>query len=385
MTAAWRIGIAGVSAIAVGFGFARYGYGLFLPQIRQDFGLSVPALGWIASASYAGYLLALVAAGWLAGRVGPRPLVVTGGLAAAVGMAMVAVAGETAVLVAGLVLAGTSSGWIWAPYSDAVDRVVPQNRRNRVLALLPTGTAFGIVFAGVTAMIVSWRAAWALFALVALVVTVYNAVVVPGGASGQSAGFRGAAGFSASRLYLVALSYGVVGAVYWSFAVAAITACGAAPVFWILTGLSGVAGLATGGAVQRWGLGRAHWAVFAALACAVGLLGAAPGNPVAVIGSALLYGASFMAGSGLLAVWSYRLFPGRATAALSAALVFLALGAIAGPAAMGPLADRFGLPTALSVTAGVAALTLLISPRGNRIGVLTNVPAARTVPPSVRK
>ncbi|GAA2794676.1 YbfB/YjiJ family MFS transporter [Saccharopolyspora taberi] len=362
MSPAWRVGIAGVSAIGVGFGFARYGYGLFLPEIAREFGLPVSTAGWIASAGYAGYLLALVAAGALADRVGPRPLVVAGGLAAAVGMALVAVADGSATLVAGLVLAGTSSGWVWAPYSDAVDRLIPENRRSRVLALLPTGTAFGVVVAGALAMAVQWRVAWGLFSLMALAVTAYNLAVIPGGAGRRSAGFGAAAGFSALRLYATALSYGLVGAVYWSFAVAAVSATGAAPVFWILTGLSGVAGLATGVLIHRWGLPGAHRVIFLALACAAGLLALAPGELTAVIASALLYGASFMAGSGLLAVWSHRLFPERPTAALSVALVFLAIGTIAGPAVMGVLAAGSGLGTALWVTAAIAALTLLAGP-----------------------
>lgn len=140
MRRSWQLALSGLSAIAVAYGFARYGYGLFLPEIRGEFGLSVEVLGLIASSSYVGYLLALSIVGILAARVGPRPLVVTGGLSAALGMALIALAPNTAMLVVGVTLAGSSSGWCWAPYSDAVARVVPTHARSRILSVISTGT-----------------------------------------------------------------------------------------------------------------------------------------------------------------------------------------------------------------------------------------------------
>ncbi|WP_206539168.1 MFS transporter, partial [Nocardiopsis gilva] len=117
-TAHVRLALAGVMGIGVAFGFARYGYGLFLPEIRTAFGLSLTLVGAVSSATYLGYLTALTLVGVLADRTGPRPLIVIGGLSAAVGMGLVALAQDVVVLTVGLVLAGTSSGWAWAPYSD---------------------------------------------------------------------------------------------------------------------------------------------------------------------------------------------------------------------------------------------------------------------------
>ncbi|WP_150243470.1 MFS transporter [Nocardiopsis quinghaiensis] len=146
-TACRHLALAGILGIGVAFGFARYGYGLFLPQLREAFGLSLTWVGAIASASYAGYLAALVLVGLFVGRVGPRLPVVVGGLCAAAGMGLVALAREPVALMAGLVLAGTSAGWAWAPYSDAADRMLTPRSGRAVLALHPTGTAFATVVA----------------------------------------------------------------------------------------------------------------------------------------------------------------------------------------------------------------------------------------------
>lgn len=54
------VGVGGAAVVGVAFGLARYAYGLTLPDVRSEFGLSEPLLGLIASGTFAGYLVALV-------------------------------------------------------------------------------------------------------------------------------------------------------------------------------------------------------------------------------------------------------------------------------------------------------------------------------------
>lgn len=383
----WQVSVAGMAAVGVTFGFARYGYGLFLPEFRRAFDLPVSLVGLIASASYLGYVIALLSVGVLVTRLGPRPLVVIGGLSAAGGMGLVACAGGPVTLTTGLVLAGTSPGWVWAPYSDAVDRVLAPHLRERAMGAIATGTAFAVTVAGPLALVAQgprWRHAWLAFTAAALLATLYNARVLPGGARGagrdtpapgHSPTHRPGLGrftrAAAIPLYATALSYGLVGAVYWAFAVEAVSEhAGAgsdivAPLFWTLMGLSGTAGVLTGHAISRYGLRRVHRGIFIGLGGAAGLLAVAglPGMalPGAML-SALLYGPCFMAGSGLLAVWSYRVFPDLPTPGFTATVLFLGLGTVTGPALLGALAKHHGLPAVFTATALVAALTTLIQP-----------------------
>ncbi|MFC9425770.1 MFS transporter [Streptomyces sp. NPDC056987] len=366
-----RLALAGISAIGVTFGFARYGYGLFLPELREEFGLSVSLVGLIGSATYVGYLAALLMVGALIARCGPRPLVLAGGLSAAVGMALVALAQGPGLLITGLILAGTSSGWTWAPYSDAVDRMVPTGRRERLLGTIASGTAFAVVVAGPLALLAhgsGWRYAWLAFALAALASTAYNARVLHRGSGRRTrSSSRPTYRRSALPLLLTAVIYGLVGAVYWSFAVEAVTdAAGTgsatAPLFWSLMGAAGTAGALTGHAIARYGLRRVHTGLFFGIAVAVALLGLAPGSLPAVALSALLYGPCFMAGSGMLGVWSYRVFPERPSAGFSLTVFFLGLGTVAGPALLGAYAELHGLRAAFLVTAGATALALVCAP-----------------------
>ena len=61
---------AGIAVIAVTYGLARYGYGLYLPEFRAAFALSPTTSGAIAAGGYAGYCAAALLAGRLdrAGR-----------------------------------------------------------------------------------------------------------------------------------------------------------------------------------------------------------------------------------------------------------------------------------------------------------------------------
>jgi predicted MFS family arabinose efflux permease len=375
---AWQIGGVGVAAQAVSYGFARYGYGLFLPELRDRFDLSTSVLGLINSASYVGYLVALLMVGALVSRHGPRPMVVAAGVSAGVGMVTVALAQNTWVLVAGLVVAGMASGFSWAPFSDTADRLLPERSRERVMALIPSGTAFGVTVAGPLAMVsqgANWRYAWLGFALVAFAVAWYAARVLPAGRHEGKGGGGGAKVVTlrwflrpaAVPLYLTALVYGVIGAFYWAFALEAVSdAAGegspVAPLFWTLMGLAGITAVFAGVFFVRLGLRLGQAVLFLALAVAIALLGLAPGVPAAVIASAVLYGPAFMATSSLLALWSYRVFPEQPSTGFSATVLALGLGTLIGPATLGAVADHHGSSTGFLVTAALALVPLALRP-----------------------
>lgn len=371
-----RLGLAGFFAIAVAFGPARNGFGLFLPDLRREFGLSTELAGLVAGASYAGYLLALCAVGLLATRLGPSLFVTVGGLCAAFGMGLVALAPDAPLLAAGFVLAATHAGFSWSPYNDAVDREVPARLRGRVLSAVSTGTTFGIVVAGLAALVAgaSWRTAWFAFAACALAATAWNARVLPGrphdpgegSPDGLSGSRRGPDWFlraGSAPLFVAASSFGVVSGFYWSFAVDLLARSGAlppeaGPLFYVVLGVAGFSGLLTGDVIGSFGLRRTLAVILASLGGSALLLGASPASWPAAFASAVLYGAGVMCMSALLSVWSSGVFPEGPTTGFSATLVLYGLGTVGGPVALGALAGRSGLGTAF-VAAGVLALLTL--------------------------
>ncbi|MGI9049104.1 MAG: MFS transporter [Rubrobacteraceae bacterium] len=376
------LALAGFLAIAVAFGPARNGFGLFLPEFRDEFGLGIEVSGFIASGLQAGYLVALSAVGLLAAKTGPRPLVVAGGLCAGAGMTLVALAPNAAVLSAGVILAGTSAGWSWAPYNDAADRMVAPSLRGRVLSIVSTGTTFGIVVAGLVALVAGagWRSGWLIFAGAAGAATVINALVLPAGGSRPMPSpdieenrtvarslrtelFRRA---GSGPLFSAAFVYGLISAFYWSFSVDFVERTGNFPsggaVFFVVLGLGGFVGLFTGELVARFGFRLMLSGIFVTLGAATFLLGAFPAVIAAVVSSAALYGADVMLMSALLAMWSSATFPEQPSTGFSVTLFFFGTGSILGPALLGLLAGQFGIGGSLLISAVLALVATLIKP-----------------------
>ncbi|MCM5703996.1 hypothetical protein [Larsenimonas salina] len=62
------IALGGALATAISFGPARMGFGLFLPQFREEFTISTQQASFIASAGFAGFFMALILASLLVAR-----------------------------------------------------------------------------------------------------------------------------------------------------------------------------------------------------------------------------------------------------------------------------------------------------------------------------
>ena len=352
MGKASQLALAGLSAIAVAYGFARYGYGLFVPAFREEFGLSTQAVGYISSGAYASYLLAMVSTGFLVGRTGPRFPVAVGLACAGAGMTLIAISGGVVLLAAGAVLAGASPGFCWAPFSDVVAMVVEKEKRNRVLSVVSTGTTFGLTVAGPVVILASraggdsgWRYALALFAAVAFGTALWNLKLLPNvpyRGDREDEGSLGVGWFvrrDSAPLLGQAFCYGLVAAFYYTYAVDLVRRSGFSeewgPILWSLVGVAGVTGVLSGDAVSRFGLGRCLAVCLVVLGASIGTLSLSSGSGVLVVACALAFGTSYMPVAALLALWSGRVFSERPATGFSAVLFSLAVGSIAGPAALG--------------------------------------------------
>jgi len=354
LNGALRLGLAGFAATAVAYGPARTGYGLFVPDFREEFGISTWAAGAIGSGLQGGFLLALVVTALLVSRLGPRLLVAAGGVSAVAGMLLVVLSPNQVALAAGVFVAGMSAGFCWSPYNDLAGHMVRAESRARVLSAVSTGTTLGIAVSGLVALAavvgeLPWRAAWLAFVAAAVLSAVLNAILLPGMpdrgevARGPRVGWIFRAG--SSSLFVVAFSFGVVNAFYWSFNADIVSSAGfplpnAGQVLYVVLGAAGFIGLLTGDLVDRIGLNSTLRITLLCLGAGTVLLGAAPGSIAAVGAAAVLYGAGVMFMSALLSLWSSAVFPERPSEGFTAALLFFGAGGVVGPAALGRLAAR---------------------------------------------
>jgi predicted MFS family arabinose efflux permease len=381
----WLV-VPGLAMIAVTYGLARFAYGLFLPEIRQAFGLSETLLGLIGAGSYVGYCVTIIIALVFTSRTGPRFMAVVAGTVAVVGMAAVASAPSAWVLALGVLAAGSSSGLASPPMGEAVVRSIRRGLQDRANTLINSGTSIGVALSGPAALLLAeqWRLAWAAFAFIGLLVLLWNARVIPhkavsGGPQDQTeAGgvprlsVRYLIGARSVLLYVAATGVGFASAAYWTFSRDLVVQTGdlsvtGSTLFWTVIGVSGIAGGLAGDLVRRLGLTRAFRASLLCMAAAVGLLAAAPDVLLLAYLSATLFGSTYIMLTGIILVWSVTVFHERPSAGLGAAFLLLAVGQIMGALIAGGVAGVVGLPPTFWAFAGVAVLTALIRPRTKQL------------------
>jgi predicted MFS family arabinose efflux permease len=357
------LAIVGCAAVAVGFGFARYGFGLFASTFRAEFGLTTSTIGAVSSAASVSYLVALLSCGALTARYGPRLPVLVANLAAVGGLAVIACAVNAAMLTTGVILAAASSGLVWGPFADAVTTGVAPRWRDPALSIISTGTTFGLIVAGGLALWAAdrpiWRTIWVALTVIAAVVTLaaYRVMSAVGTRRSRQHGERFRPTAVALPMSVMSALYGAAGAVFFTFAVDMVRGEGLSPrwsaLLWLLVGIGGISGVATGAAVARLGLAHCLRAAVVLLAAAIAGLAAAPSNAYVAGLAAVAFGFAYMPFAALLAIWNQRLHPHHPTSGLVLTLGCLGVGGVAGPAVMGVIAEAAGLPTAFALTAAV--------------------------------
>ncbi len=386
----WLVG-PGLALIAVTYGLARYAYGLFLPELREAFGLSPSLLGLIGTGSYLGYCLAIVVSLVYTSKMGPRWMAVAAGLVAVVGMGVVAAAPVAWVLALGILVAGSSTGLASPPMGEAVARSIPRRLQDRANSLINSGTSIGVALSGPAALLLTgqWRIAWAVFAFVGIIVVVWNAAIMPRrvvadkddpgssepGASkdseASSAWFSYLMGTRVRHkslpLFVAAFGIGFASAVYWTFSRELVVQAGdlnevGSTLFWTVIGVSGLAGGAAGDLMRRFGLKAALRGMLFSMAAAIALLPLAAGVVPLAYASAALFGSTYIMLSGVILVWSVNVFRERPSAGIGAGFLVISLGQAVGSPIAGALTEATGFIASFFAFAATAVLTALVRP-----------------------
>ena len=372
----WLAGT-GLSLIAVCYGLARFAYGLFVPVFRTEFDLDAATAGAIASGAYASYCIAIVASTALTAKFGSRMVAVMAGGIATTGTLMIAAAPGTLLLALGVVLAGSSTGVASPPLAHAVAHTVPAARLNRTQTIINAGTGLGVAIAGPVSLATHehWRAAWLVFSILCAVVTIWAAFCVPAASARdhRTSGLRQALPRplfprGSGSMVAAAALMGIASAAVWTFGRDILVSEGqlseqASTIAWILLGACGIAGAAAGDLAGRVGIPWSWTTTMLTLAAATALIAMFPGNILTAWATAAVFGAAYIGLTGLLLIWSTRVYTDTPAAGVGLAFLVIALGQAAGAPAVGALAEATGLQAALLAAAVIAALGSLIRPR----------------------
>lgn len=377
--APWVLPTAGVALIAVCYGLARFAYGLLTPKMQDDLDFGPGLSGLIASGSYVGYCVAILVSTALTQRFGPRPVAVLAAALATGGMALMSAAPGPGIMAVGVVVAGASTGVASPPLAAAVAAWVREPVRDRTQTLVNAGTGVGVLVSGPVAIAAAdqWRAAWAVFAVVAGLVGVAVLVAVPKGrpqdggrlATGADQPVERRPGTGAvARLVAGSLLMGLSSIAVWTLGRVLMTSQGQLPAstsawVWTVLGAAGILGGLGGDLTSRVGVATAWRVLLLAMAGATAGFALGPGSPPVAFVSAAAFGASYIGLTGVALVWSTRLYPQRAAFGVGLSFLMIAVGQAVGAPVMGRLAETFTLDVSFHVCAGVALLACFVGPR----------------------
>ncbi|MEQ8895566.1 MAG: MFS transporter [Roseovarius sp.] len=377
MSPALRIGATGFGLIAVCYGFARFAFGLFLPQMDGSLALGPALSGVISGGAFAGYCVAIVASAVLTERAGARAVATGAALVAAVGMAGIALAPSPLVLAGAVIVAGLSTGLASPPMAAAVAAAVQRDRQDLINTVINAGTSAGVALSGPIALAMGgqWRLAFAGFAAVAVILGLVALRALPGETRGGApAGGLPPLTGPVRRLIGASFLMGAASTALWSFGGELVAqrlgwGPGGAGMLWTCIGGGGVAGAFAGGLVARFGLDRVHRVFLGLMAVGIVAVGAAMSAPGLVLAGGAAFGAAYVMLTGVYLVWGVRAVPGRPATGLMVGFLTIAIGQTAGAPVFGVMLGAFGAGPAVLVFAGLALVAGVFRAGERSVGV----------------
>ena len=374
-------------AAAVSLGIARFAYALLLPPMRADLGWSYLTAGAMNTVNAAGYLAgALLTPRWLA-RHDARTLLLAGSAAIALLLAAHGLVLGEAALFALRLLSGVASAALFISGGLLAARLVAVSATGApqaasaptaglVLGIYYGGTGVGIIASAaivpaVTALPLAhaWQWAWLVLAAVALLAAAAMSLATrplaprPGATSAGAAFPWRSFGFGLAAYFMFGLGY--IG--YMTFVVTLLREQGLAEAlvvaFYALLGAGVIASSwLWAGLLQRFRGGELLALLNALLALAT-LLPVLSTHPVAVFASGALFGTVFLSVvASTTALVRHNLPPAAWPGGIAAFTIVFAAGQIAGPSAVGWLADGpGGLARGFVCSAAALALGALLA------------------------
>ena len=365
----WKIVLPGIAMIGVTYAFARYSFGLFLPEISSTLNLSESQSGLIGSVAYAAYTIALVTAALFIHKQSARHVVLYSGATAFIGMLGMAMSQAFYTLAISAFVAGLGSGWVSPAFSQVVAQSLESRERDKGNTWINTGTSVGVVASGPVALAFAeqWRWGYVLFALLAFLTFWWNARSIdrPKQEPEESTGsqFKLSLIGQARFMILAAIGIGFSSSIYWTFSRSYLTevhdfSVSESIVFWIVMGAAGIIGGIAGTIIQRLGLGWSYrLGVMVATASLVTLT---ISHSAAIFLSASLFGSSFIFMTGLFIVWGTRHFPDAPSVGVSLSFFSLGIGQSLGSVAAGTMIVGMSYPIAFLSFAAIGLLFIFI-------------------------
>ena len=365
----------GAALIAIAYGLARFAFGLFVPPIRADLGLSPDVIGIVGSLAFVSFILASAVAPVAAHRLGARNTAVLAGLFALGGLMFISQARDEFMLSVGVFACGLCTGLMMPALSSAVQAVVSPGLQDRVNAVMNAGTSVGIALSvpAVLFMAGAWRWAYGSFAVFAGIGVVAAWLFIPSAsrvttdAPPSLLRITVRQWWALARLCGFGFGMGLISASYWVFAPDLVVDIGEMPAqltgwLWLAVGVAGLAGAASSDFAARNGAAITQAVGWLGLCASIALIAASPSQLPTALVSAAVFGAAYMTLTGLYLVTGIRWLPDHPSVGPVLPFLSIAIGQAFGSPLAGWLVKQVGYADAFAAIAAAGLVLALLSP-----------------------
>ena len=144
----WGVVVLVALGAAVAQAFGRFTYGVLLPAVRDDLGVSNTVAGLLGTVNVGAYLAGTLLIIRATARTRLMTIMRIGFATSLTGLALAGVAPNGLALALGLVLMGLGGACIWIPSPALAAAAVAPSRRGTAVGMIGAGIGTGIVFAG---------------------------------------------------------------------------------------------------------------------------------------------------------------------------------------------------------------------------------------------
>ena len=149
MLTGWTIVTLIALSAAVAQAFGRFSYGLLLPAVRDDLGISNTMAGLVGAANVGAYLLGTMFVAWATSRYRLLGVLRLGLVLSTTGRLAASFANSPYGLATALFIAGIGGACVWIPAPMIAADALPPAQRGLAIGLMGSGIGLGVAFVSV--------------------------------------------------------------------------------------------------------------------------------------------------------------------------------------------------------------------------------------------
>ncbi|RJR21957.1 MAG: MFS transporter [Desulfobacteraceae bacterium] len=173
----WIVIFTGLLANIGSHGFSRMAYSLVLPEMMEGLGLSYTQAGLLGTSNFTGYLIFVVAGGFLASRFGSRIVITLSMLLIGISMILTGQAQSFGFALVMRFLTGLGNGGVFVPALSLGSAWFDSKQRGFATGIIAGGTGVGIMLSGVIVPkilslhnVQGWSYAWSYMGVIVLLI-----------------------------------------------------------------------------------------------------------------------------------------------------------------------------------------------------------------------